>query len=167
MSDRPKIHFFGKTQKYASEASIGFACMALKLLELPGTFTIEFEHDVRVMYQKFLDGDSTVMIVMPTNMDSIDFVTRILNWDSADPHVIVGRYVAPTLNWQTSDGIPALELSPEDDREVFAIRKYEGMPRSIQEVFESQKAMIATGHPVSVLAKNTFLGCVGFRKKLR
>jgi len=160
------IHFFGKTQKYASEASIGFACMALKLLELPGTFMIEFENDIQTMYKKFLDSSSTIMIVMPTNMDGIDFVKEVLAWET-DSNVIVGRYIVPSLDWNTSNGIPTLSCSSEDDLEVFAIRKYESMPDTIQGVFQSQKMMVSQGNPVSVLAKNTFLGCVGFRKKLR
>lgn len=162
-----KIHFFGKTQKYASEASIGFACMALKLLELPGTFTIEFEHDLQAMYNKFLESDSEKMIVMPTNMDNIDFVNDVLTWNEV-ANVLVGRYVIPSLDWQTPDGVPVLHASGlKDDPEVFAIRKYQGMPESIHEVLKETLVTMSKAPPASVLAKNTFLGCVGFRRKLR
>lgn len=167
MTDRPRIHFFGKTQKYASEASIGFACMALKLLELPGTFTIEFEHDLQTMYTKFLESNSEKMIVMPTNMDNIDFINDVLKWGH-DTNVLVGRYMVPSLDWQTPDGIPRLRPSDlKDDPEVFAIRKYSDMPETLQEVLKETSLVVSSAPPASVLAKNTFLGCVGFRKKLR
>lgn len=181
-----KIHLCALTT-VTQDSSVNFASMILRLPQvLPDcTVRVEFFQNPHAAYEAFYDSNEDVFVCMPTYADGTDFLRALVVNRKEWTPVVVAKHLKPDILW-TPDG-PKVEynvpdgvdsrrytsVSPESimtDQTLplsFAVARYEGMPRNLRQVLETNKIVCDMHDGINIYAKHVFKGCVGHRRVLR
>lgn len=175
-----RIHFCALCT-VTRDSTINFATMLLNLGgKLPNcNIRVDFSQDAEASYATFVDspGDDLFLCV-PTYTDALTFIEdMVANYNSAWTTALVARHLIPDIEWRDDGPHVSYNIEATGGRYatvtnlgrvplIYAIARYEGMPRNLREVFHSP-VTVDMGSCANVYARHVFKGHVGLRSVLR